>query len=67
MPERIITKTQKRLLALFNDIEDEDIRAIIADVLGVEAANRSAHNFPIRKVREIVDSVARKQESEEEN
>jgi hypothetical protein len=63
MPQKKITKTQKRMLQLFNDIKDEDLREIIIEVINIEIPNRSSHNFPIRKVRDAVDSVARLQES----
>jgi hypothetical protein len=63
MEQKKLTKTQKRLLKLFNDIEDEDIREIIIEVINIELPNRSSHNFPIRKVRETIDCVARLQES----
>ena len=64
MPEKPMTKTQKRLLRLFKNIKEEDIREIIIEVIGIESSNRSSHNFPIRKVREVVDDFARLQESE---
>ncbi len=66
MPQKQLTKTQTRLLQLFKDIEDENIREIIIEVINIEIPNRSSHNFPIRKVRDAVDSVARLQESEQE-
>jgi len=66
MPDRPLTKTQKRLLRLFKDIEDEDIQNIIIDVVSLESSNRSSHSFPIRKVRDVIDGVARKQEAEGE-
>jgi hypothetical protein len=63
MPEIVLTKSQKRLLDLFTSIEDEDIKEIIIEVINVEVTNRSSHNFPIRKVRDAVDNVARLQEA----
>ena len=64
MTEKQLTKTQKRLMKLFKDIPDENIREIIIEVIGIEAANRSSHNFPIRKVKEVVDDFGKLQESE---
>jgi len=58
-----LTKSQKRLLDLFKSIEEEDIREIIIEVINVEVSNRSSHSFPIRKVRDAVDSAARLQET----
>ncbi len=66
MPQKKLTKAQKRLLQLLRDIEDENIREIIIEVINIEIPNRSSHNFPIRKVRDAVDSVARLQENEQE-
>ena len=58
-----LTRSQKRLLDLFASIKDEEIREIIIEVINVEVSNRSSHNFPMRKVRDAVDSAARLQES----
>ena len=59
-----LTKSHKRLLKLFSEVEDEDIREIMAEVVSIEGKHRSssARNFPIRLVRDAVDSVARLQE-----
>lgn len=64
MTEKHLTKTQKRLVNLFKHVNDENIREIIIEVIGIEATNRSAHNFPIRKVREVVEDIARLQEKD---
>jgi len=59
-----LTRSQHRLVKLFNEIEDEDIREILSEVVSLESKHRSssAKNFPIRRVRDAVDSVARLQE-----
>lgn len=59
-----LTKSHERLLKLFSEVEDEDIREIMAEVVSIEGKHRSssAKNFPIRLVRDAVDSVARLQE-----
>ena len=59
-----LTKSQKRLLELFREVEGEDIREIMAKVVYIEGKHRSssARNFPIRLVRDAVDSEARLQE-----
>ena len=57
-----LTKSQERLLKLFQEIEDEDIREIMAEVVFVEGKHRSAKNFPVRLVRDAIDKVARLQE-----
>lgn len=59
-----LTKTQTRLLKLFNKIEDENIREIIIEVINIEKTYRSSHNFPIRKVRDVIDSISNYQESQ---
>lgn len=56
------TKIQLRLLKLIREVEDEDIKEIMIDVLGLEGMHRSAKNFPTRKVKDIVDRVARLQD-----
>jgi len=70
MPRRELkpTKSQERLMKLFREVEDEDIREIMANVVSIEAKHRSssAQNFPIRQVRDAVDSVARLQEMSEQ-
>ena len=61
------TKSRERLMKLFREVEDEDIREIMAEVIYIEGKHRSssAKNFPIRLVRDAVDSVARLQEMSE--
>ena len=59
------TDAEKRLIILFQQIEDEGIRDIIADVVTIERQYRtgSRRNFPIREVRTAIDRVARVQEN----
>lgn len=70
MPRRKLklTKAQERLMKIFSEVEDEDIREIMAEVVSIEAKHRSssAKNFPTRLVRDAVDSVARLQEMSKE-
>jgi hypothetical protein len=66
MTEKRLTRTQKRLVNLFKNVNDENIREIIIEVIDIEAKNRSSHNFPIRKVREVVEDIARLQEKDED-
>ena len=63
--ERKLTKSHQRLLKLFGEVEDEAIRQIMIEVVSIEGRHRSssAKNFPIRLVRDVVDSEARLQES----
>lgn len=58
------TDAEMRLMTLFLQIEDEDVREIIADVVNIERQYRSSSrkNFPIKDVRNIIDRVARLQE-----
>ncbi len=58
------TKSQQRLLKLFREVEDEDIREIMTEVVLIEAKHRSssAKHFPKRLVKDAVDTVARLQE-----
>jgi hypothetical protein len=67
MAEKQLTKTQKRLVRLFKNVQDENIREIINEVIVIESANRSTHNFPIRKIREVVEDAAKLQENNEED
>lgn len=62
-----LTQSQKRLLELFSEVEDEDTREIMGEVVYIEGKHRSssAKKFPIRLVRDAVDSVARLQEMSE--
>lgn len=59
------TDAEMRLIKLFLEIEDKDVREIIADVVGIERQHRtgSRQNFPLRDVRNVIDRVARFQES----
>lgn len=58
-----LTKSQERLMKLFREVEDEDIREIMYEVVFIEGKYRSAKNFPVRQIRDVVDSVARLQEA----
>jgi hypothetical protein len=59
-------KDKSRLLNLFKGIPDKEIQEIIANVIIIEQQNRtgSKDNFPRQKVRDIIDSIARKQEND---
>lgn len=59
------TDAEMRLIELFFQIEDKDIQEIIADVVRIERQHRtgSRQNFPLRDVRNVIDRVARFQES----
>lgn len=59
------TDAEKRLIKLFLQIEDKDIQEMIADVVKIERQHRtgSRQNFPFRDVRNVIDRVARFQES----
>lgn len=60
-----VSKSMQRLLDLFQQIEDEDVRSIIAEAVYLESRHRSSsmRNFPIRELRDTVDSVARLHEA----
>lgn len=62
-----LTSSLRRLLDLFNEIEDGDIREVISDVVAVESRFRSSagKNFPMREVRDVIDRVVRLQEESE--
>jgi len=60
-----LTKSQKRLINLFKEVDDEDLQEIMLEVVFLEGKYRSG-NFPTRKVRDIVDAVAKLQESSQE-
>lgn len=59
------TDAEMRMIKLFLQIEDKDIQEIIADVVSIERQHRtgSRQNFPLRDVRNVIDKVARLQES----
>lgn len=59
-------KDKSRLLNLFKGIPDKEVQEIIANVIIIEQQNRtgSKDNFPRQKVRDIIDSIARKQEND---
>jgi hypothetical protein len=60
-----VSKSMQRLLQLFQQIEDNDVRIIIAEAVILESKHRSSSmkNFPIRDLRDIVDSTARIREA----
>lgn len=62
-----VTQSMQRLLDLFGQIEDEDIRAIIAETVMIESKHRSSSrkNFPIQSIRDVVDAIARQQKMNE--
>jgi hypothetical protein len=49
---------QKRFLEHFQEIEDEAVKELLADIIDIESKNRSLINFPIRKIRDAVDAYA---------
>lgn len=55
-----------RMVKLFLQIEDEDLREIIADIVAIERRHRTSKgkNFPLRDVRNVIDRIARMQESQ---
>jgi hypothetical protein len=59
-------KDKSRLLNLFKGIPDQEVQEIIANVIIIEQQNRtgSKDNFPKQKVRDIIDSIARKKEND---
>lgn len=59
------TDAEKRLITLFREIEDGDVREIIASVVAIERQHRtgSRRNFPMKDVRNVIDRVAHFQES----
>jgi len=56
-----ISKSMQRLIDLFKQIEDENIKEIIAETVMLESKNRSSSrkNFPMQNLRNIIDSNAR--------
>ena len=61
-----LTKPQERLMRLFHQIDDRDIREIMAEVVSIERRYRSAQKFPMRLVKDAIDNVARLQEMTQE-
>lgn len=61
-----ISKSMQRLLDLFKQIEDENIKMIIAEAVMLESKNRSSSrkNFPMQDLRNIIDANARLYENE---
>lgn len=55
---------KRRLLQLFEEIEDRDMREIMIDVIALESRHRSLGKtrFPLQKVEDIIDRVARLRE-----
>lgn len=62
------TKFQKRMLSLFEQIDDPDLKEVMANVVMLESRYRSssAERFPLREIRDIVDAAARRQEGMED-
>ncbi|MEM7034157.1 MAG: hypothetical protein AAF629_31740 [Chloroflexota bacterium] len=56
-----VTQSMQRLLDLFEQIEDEDVREIISATVMIESKHRSSSrkNFPMQSVRDAVDAIAR--------
>lgn len=61
------TSSQRRLLRLFEQVEDPDLKEIMSNVVMLESRYRSssAERFPLRQVRDIIDAVAKRQENQE--
>lgn len=59
-----LTQIQKKLVELLQQIEDENIQEIIKQVIPLENRYRSSAQFPIRDVREIINSIAHRIEIE---
>lgn len=53
-----LPKSRKKLVNLFNQIEDNTLRVIISEVVGIENENRSSLKFPIKKIEDIIDNEA---------
>ncbi|MCG3209277.1 MAG: hypothetical protein FOGNACKC_02898 [Anaerolineae bacterium] len=66
-PHSKITNSLQRLLDLFNEIEDEDIREIISNIVVIESKHRSSsrETFPWKDVRSEIDKMARLKEERE--
>ena len=62
-----LPKSRSKLIKLFSQIEDETLRIIIAEVVGLENENRSSLRFPIKKVEAIVDREANLIEAREKS
>lgn len=64
--QRQPTDAEMRLITLFREIDDVDVREVIANVVAIERQYRtgSRKNFPMKEVRNVIDRVARFQESE---
>ncbi len=62
MHHQHLTKNQERLLRLFQNIDDNNVKEIIIETINIEVTIYAGHNFPIREVRNKIDSVARLQE-----
>lgn len=53
--------TKDRLAELFKNVKNQNIKIIIAEVVGLEKTYRvgDRDNFPKQKIRDIIDSEAR--------
>lgn len=60
-----MTKSQERLLNLFQAVKNEDVKEIMIEVVFLENQHRSG-NFPRKKIKDVVDAVASLKESREE-
>ena len=53
-----LPKSRNKIIKLFTQIEDDSLRMIISEVIGIENENRSSLKFPIKKIEDIVDGEA---------
>lgn len=60
------TQYQKRLLDQIQSVEDDTLRDFISECVFLEFAHRSECNFPVRKLRQLVDAYADLSEGEEQ-
>lgn len=65
-PTRQPTQYQRRLFDQIQKINNEILREMICESLYIEYRNRSALNFPIRQIKDLVDARASLIEKESE-
>lgn len=53
-----LPRSRTKLLKLFSQIQDESIRKIISEVVGLENENRSSRHFPVNRIENIIDNEA---------
>jgi hypothetical protein len=53
-----LPKSRKKIIKLFSQIQDDSLKIIISEVIGIENENRASHHFPIKKIENIVDDEA---------